>query len=163
MATTTPDNLRSPNPTDPYNPIADWAISMSDVQAALNRRANLYVGTSAQRVAFTTAGEGVHWQDTNGSKTRWIRKGSAWVADRISGTTTITTTSSPGGTVKVTFPAGSFANPPMVMATKQSGGGAKYVPYVVDVTATGFTAGVYAGDGTNGSQTISFGWIAFSV
>lgn len=82
MATTSPDNLRTPNPTDPYNLIADWAISMSDVQAALTRRANLYVGTSSQRTAFTTAAEGVHWQDTNGDRKEFVRQAGAWVDTR---------------------------------------------------------------------------------
>lgn len=79
MATTSPDNLFSPNPTDNYNLIADWATSMQSVQTALTRRANMYVGTSAQRNAFTTALEGVHWQDTDGQKREYVRQGSSWV------------------------------------------------------------------------------------
>lgn len=79
MATTTPDNLRYPNPTDPFNLVADWGITVTDVQNALTRRANSYIGTAAQRIAFTTAPEGVHWQDTDGSKGYWARRGGAWV------------------------------------------------------------------------------------
>lgn len=80
MATTSPDNLFSPNPSDNYNLIADWATSMQSVQAALVQRANMYVGTSTQRTAFTSAPEGVHWQDTNGTKQEWVRQSNAWVA-----------------------------------------------------------------------------------
>lgn len=79
MATTSPDNIRYPNPSDPYNLVADWGVSMTDVQTALNRRANSYTGTAAQRTAFTTAPEGVHWQDTDGSKGYWARRAGAWV------------------------------------------------------------------------------------
>ena len=79
MATTSPDNVRSPNPTDPYNLVADLAILASDVQTALTRRANMYVGTSTQRTAFTTAPEGVHWQDTNGTRLEYVRQSGAWV------------------------------------------------------------------------------------
>lgn len=78
MATTAPDNLFNPNPSDNYNLIADWATSMQSVQAALVKRGNMYVGTSAQRTAFSTAPEGVHWQDTNGSKLEYVRKSGTW-------------------------------------------------------------------------------------
>ena len=79
MATTSPDNVRTPNPTDPYKLVADLTILASDVQAALVRRANSYVGTSAQRTAFTTAPEGTGWQDTNGTKLAYVRKSGVWV------------------------------------------------------------------------------------
>lgn len=80
MATTSPDTLWSPDPTGNYNLVADWATSMQSVQAALVKRANLYVGTSAQRTAFTTAPEGVHWQDTDGTKGYWAKRGTTWVS-----------------------------------------------------------------------------------
>lgn len=79
MATTSPDNIRTPNPSDPFNLVADWAITASDTQAALVKRANLYIGTSAQRTAFTTAPEGTHWQDTNGTRGEYVRQSGAWV------------------------------------------------------------------------------------
>lgn len=87
MATTSPDNLFSPNPSDNYNLIADWATSMQSVQSALVKRANMYVGTSAQRTAFTTAPEGVHWQDTNGTKLEYVMQSSTWVVVSQTSTT----------------------------------------------------------------------------
>lgn len=78
MATTSPDGIRSPNPGDPYNLVADWAITAADVQATFNKRGNMYLGTSAQRTAFTTAPEGTHWQDTNGTKGEYVRKSGVW-------------------------------------------------------------------------------------
>lgn len=78
MATTSPDNLWSPDPTGNYNLVADLATMQTSAQTALVKRANMYVGTAAQRTAFTTAAEGVHWQDTTGDKLEYVRQGGAW-------------------------------------------------------------------------------------
>lgn len=90
MATTSPDNLRTPNPGDPYNLVADLATFANDVQVALNKKtSNLLVGTTAQRVAATsTATDGILWQDTDGIKMVWRKDGAAWVpaVTRWSGT-----------------------------------------------------------------------------
>lgn len=91
MAVTTPDNLRTPNPGDPYNLVADLANLAQDVQDALNtKQSNLLKGTSAQRVSFTsTATNGMLWQDTDGIKMIWRKDGAVWVPAvwRWSGTT----------------------------------------------------------------------------
>lgn len=91
MATTSPDNLRTPNPGDPYNLVADLATLASDTQTALNKKvSNLLTGTAAQRVAATgTATAGMLWQDTDGIKMIWRKDGSVWVPAvwRWSGTT----------------------------------------------------------------------------
>ena len=81
MATTSPDNLRTPNPGDPYNLVADLATLASDTQVALNKKvSNLLTGTAAQRVAATgTATAGMLWQDTDGTKMIWRKDGAAWV------------------------------------------------------------------------------------
>ena len=81
MATTSPDNLRTPNPGDPYNLVADLATLASDTQVALNKKvSNLLTGTAAQRVAATgTATAGMLWQDTDGIKMIWRKDGAAWV------------------------------------------------------------------------------------
>lgn len=90
MATTSPDNIRTPNPTDNFNLVADWATTASDVQDALTRRANAYKGTASQRGSLTsTAADGTLWQDTDGVKMIWRKDGSVWVPAvwRWSGTT----------------------------------------------------------------------------
>lgn len=90
MAVTSPDNLRTPNPGDPYNLVADLAILAQDTQDALTRRANVFNGTVSQRTAFTsTATNGMLWQDTDGIKMIWRKDGAAWVPAvwRWSGTT----------------------------------------------------------------------------
>lgn len=66
---------------------------------------------------------------------------------------TSVTTIGAGGTKSVSFPAGMFTVPPLVQATKQSAGSAKYVPYVTDITTSGCTVGLYSGDGTGATTT----------
>lgn len=91
MATTSPDNLRTPNPGDPYNLVPDLATLAQDVQNALNnKQSNVFKGTAAQRVAFlSTAAVGMLWQDTDGIGMLWKKVGVAWVPAvwRWSGTT----------------------------------------------------------------------------
>lgn len=91
MATTSPDNLRTPNPGDPYNLVADLATLANDVQSALNLRANTYKGTASARTAFLgTATAGTLWQDTDSFKMLWKKDVAAWVPAvwRWVGTTT---------------------------------------------------------------------------
>lgn len=75
---TTPDNIPSPDLTDQYALTQDMAALADGTQRALTRRANLYTGTANQRIAFSTATEGVHWQDTDGSKLEYVRKSGKW-------------------------------------------------------------------------------------
>lgn len=92
MATTSPDNLRTPDPGDPYNLVPDLATLAGDVQAALLLRDNnTGSGTASQRTAFTsTAPDGFLWQDTDGIKMIWRKDGAVWVPAvwRWSGTNT---------------------------------------------------------------------------
>lgn len=78
MATTTPDNLRTPDPGDPYNLVPDLQTLANDVQTALLKRP-LSSGTSTERTAFTsTATAGWLWQDTDGAKLLWRKDGASW-------------------------------------------------------------------------------------
>lgn len=80
MATTTPDNLRTPDPGDPYNLVPDLQTLAQDVQDALIQRGNFFRGTAADRVAFLpTAIPGMVWQDTDGIGMLWKRGASEWV------------------------------------------------------------------------------------
>lgn len=152
MATTSPDNLFSPNPSDNYNLIADWATSMQSVQAALAKRGNLYIGTAAQRTAFSTAPEGTHWQDTDGPKYEYVRSGGAWRgAEPLSGMITATPPTSGGNvTVPVTFPAGFFASAPNVIVSAGDGGGVTVNLNIsaVTISASGFTVNLTRSNGT---------------
>lgn len=78
--TTTPDNIPSPDLTDQYALTQDMAALADGTQLALNRRANMYIGTANQRAAFTSAPEGTHWQDTDGTKLEYVRRSNQWVA-----------------------------------------------------------------------------------
>lgn len=160
MATTSPDTLRSPNPSDPYNLVADWAISMSDVQAALVRRANMYVGTAAQRIAASSVPEGVHWQDTDSTRREYVRRGSAWrgVAP-LSGVETLTPPAGGGQvTSNISFPAGYFEAAPRVVATAQTGAGVTVTLNisVASITATGAVLNLNRSNNT--ATTIT--WVA---
>lgn len=80
MATTSPDNLRTPDPGDSYNLVADLATLAGDVQTALNLRdQNVLKGTAAQRaIAESTAAEGMLWVDTDGIKMIWRKGVTVW-------------------------------------------------------------------------------------
>lgn len=78
MATTSPDNIRTPDPGDPFNLVPDLATLANDTQDALTLRANSYVGTSGQRAANTSLPPGSEWQDTDGSRRRYVLFDGAW-------------------------------------------------------------------------------------
>lgn len=123
MATTSPDNLWSPDPTGNYNLVADLATMQTSAQTALVKRANMYVGTSTQRTAFTTAPEGVHWQDTNGSKLEYVRKSGAWVEavpKQLIAVGGISVAQNTTGRTAISFPVGLFSTPPTVLLTLRS-------------------------------------------
>lgn len=78
MATTSPDNLRTPDPSSPYNLVPDLQTLANDVQTALNLR-TFRTGTAAQRTAFvSTATLGFLWQDTDSLRLLWKKGASAW-------------------------------------------------------------------------------------
>ena len=68
-----------------------------------------------------------------------------------------------GGTVGVTFPAGRFTAPPVVLVSRSTATLAKYIPYVVSVTSSGCVLGLYAGDGTTGSASSTLSWVAIQT
>lgn len=90
MASTTPDNILSPDAGDQYALVQDLGILADSVQDALTLRANAYQGTASERAAFTIATDGMLWQDTDGIKMIWRRDTGAWVPAvwQWSGTTT---------------------------------------------------------------------------
>lgn len=165
MPTTTPDTLRSPNPSDPYNLVADLAIMQSDNQAALNRRANTYIGTSSQRTAFTSAANGTHWQDTNGNQWEWVRLGGAWVVSgpRVATGTGVTISAPGGGTTtsqSILFPSGLFTATPAVTIQNYSPLSTHFSVALrpSSVTTSGFALNVY--NTSSSTITVTLGWIA---
>lgn len=87
----TPNGIRSPNDSDGYALVQDLGLLASTADAAITKRGNMYLGTAAQRTAFTTAVEGQHWQDTNGTKGEYVRQAGAWVLWLEPVTTQLTT------------------------------------------------------------------------
>lgn len=84
MATTSPDDIYSPDNTKAYALTADLGAMAGSVQAALWKRTWYYMGTDAQRLALTAPDlrNGIIWEDiTNGNI--WQRKGSTWVEKDI--------------------------------------------------------------------------------
>jgi hypothetical protein len=78
------------------------------------------------------------------------------------GLVNMTTNASPGVTAAVTFPVGQFTAAPKVVASRASSGVAKGVIYAYGATVSGFTVGVYNGDGTANAAglTVPAHWIA---
>lgn len=60
---------------------------------------------------------------------------------------TVSVDGAAGGTRAVSFPAGFFDVPPLITLTKGSATGAKLIPYYTNVTTSGCTVGLFAGDG----------------
>lgn len=79
MAIQTEDGITTPSGNDEQKLVQDLAAMATTIQEALNKRANTYRGTSAQRSQFTSqAEEGQLWKDTNGSKILWAKQGTGW-------------------------------------------------------------------------------------
>ena len=160
MALTTPDAIRSPNDGDQYALVQDLGVLADSTQVAVTRRANMYVGTSAQRVAFTTAADGTHWQDTNGSRYEWVRVGGFWRgAEPLGGLATLTPPSAGGNvTSNVSFPSGYFASTPIVVVGAGDGAG-ETVNLNISALVISNTGFVISLTRTNGTAT-RVNWIA---
>lgn len=160
MATTSPDNIWTPNSDDQYALVQDLGATATSIQSALVRRANLYRGTSTQRQAFTTAPEGTQWQDTNGGSLLWVRRGTSWVLSSpviASGTVTANIRDTTLVNVNVTFRS-RFTQPPRVIITPLSPAGAtttlNYRAF--GITTTGCTIQV----GRNPAASVELQWVA---
>lgn len=83
MALTSPDNIFSPDRSKAYALTNDLSQLTGTVQSALTRRANQYIGTSAEREASSNMPNGVHWQDTDGKQFKYTWLGGEWKPNRI--------------------------------------------------------------------------------
>lgn len=78
MPATEPDGIVHPG-DGLYNYSADMAATASSVQTALNRRANAWRGTGAERAAFLNeAPEGALWTDNDGNKVLHMKRNGKW-------------------------------------------------------------------------------------
>lgn len=81
MATTTPDNLWSPDLTTGFVPTTDLKRMQDTVQDALNARpSNYQIGTNAQRLALSGSArfEGLRFYTTD-TDTDWMYNGTTWI------------------------------------------------------------------------------------
>lgn len=77
---TTAKGIWTPDNTDDYDLVVDWAANANSVDAAISTYGNALKGTAAQRTAFTTtATNGMLWQDTDGIRMIWRKDGAVWV------------------------------------------------------------------------------------
>ena len=88
MASTSPDNIFSPDKGQQWNLTSDWQQTAESVQAALNKVRNeitpgarAFSGSSADRMDFLPlAQEGDSWQDTEGGWVRYVKRNGSWEA-----------------------------------------------------------------------------------
>ncbi|WP_101621150.1 hypothetical protein [Brevibacterium antiquum] len=81
---------------------------------------------------------------------------------QATGSTTIGVSAAAGNTanVTVTLPWGAFTTPPRIFLTKQGDTLAKYNPYAKSITTTSFTLGLYSGDSSSTTNSVSVAWHA---
>lgn len=162
MATTSPDNIRTPDPSDPYNLVPDLAQMAGDVQTALIQRANSYKGTSAQRTSFTAAAEnGAIWQDTDAPYRIWRKQGGSGGAWRgvapLAGTESISGGANTNRTLVVPLPAGYFSSTPSITLSAQTGVPQNLIALsFTSPSASSFTIVLRYGTAT----TIPVSWVA---
>lgn len=118
MALTTPDSIRTPNDSDQYALVQDMGAMADSVQNALVKRANAYVGSPAQRAAFS-APEGTVWTDSDGSSRMFIRQDGAWRANFYAGRVGPLPMVAANGvtTANVNFSAANFAADPIIVVS----------------------------------------------
>lgn len=81
--------------------------------------------------------------------------------DRLTGTVTVALSAASQGSVALTFPAGSFASTPKVVATVNAATFG-YFAVVTAKSATGCTIGVSQRDGTAATGSVVVDWVAFA-
>lgn len=118
MATTTPDNIWSPDAGDDYALTTDLAAMADTVQDAITDNRVGRIGTNAERLALAGGDlfEGLTFRTTD-TKLDWVYTSGDWTRRMApfamaAGIATIGTSET-----TVTFPAGVFTQPPVVQLT----------------------------------------------
>lgn len=164
MATTQPDNIWSPDGSDPYELSLTLSTMADSIQDALTEKANYGVGTSAEmNAALDRFPNGAVWFNTT-DNTEYRKDSGTWASPPKwqAGQATITVaTGGTAGTTTVNFAPGRFSSPPSVVATLASGAGsdATSVVRVTNVTASSFLLVLSASSA--GAKTLN--WIASSL
>lgn len=161
MATTSPDAIYSPDAGQQYALTQDLAAMADSVQDALTARSRYRSGTSAERAAWTSPGEGALFYSSNLDQIHVYQSGAwvlVWPEQRARGL--FTGVSSPTGTVTVNHGLG--VTPSYVSATNTNYGTIPGVREVVFNTAnsTQIQFVVYNGGATLGNNAVGFYWEA---
>lgn len=161
MSVTSPDSIFHPDGSEPFTPIQSMGAMAASMQTALNRRGFLYGGTVAQRLAFTTAPDGVRWQDTDGSRGEYMARSGVWRGvTPLTGTVSLSPPSG-GGTVtqQVTFPTGYFQTTPTVIVSAGDGAGPTVTVNIsaISITSSGFVVNL----SRSNSTTTRINWVAY--
>ena len=149
-----PSQLLSQAAVQYIHPKITPAINV-DARAALPEPGSQLWGT---RCLIRSTGEeviAVGHGDTGPARWETIRPAKA------AGRVTITMSNAANATATITFPPGRFESAPDIFITKQTPGLAKSIPYVQSVTATGATIGVFNGDSSPQTGSVTVAWRAY--
>lgn len=160
MATTSPDNIWSPDSGDDYALTVDLAAMADTAQDAITANRVARIGTDAERLALSGGAlfEGLTFRTTD-TRYDWVYTGGVWVRRMAPfGFAAGVNTTPATGYRQVSFPSGLFTSPPRVTA---SGGSQSLVgvPRIVNITTSGFELGIWSLGGTQIAGT-GVNWIA---
>lgn len=167
MATTSPDDIWTPDAGDDYALTTDLAAMADTIQDAITANRVGRIGTNAQRLALTGADlfEGLTFRTTD-TRRDWVYTAGAWVQRMTpfamaGGVATVNVSET-----TISFPAGVFTQAPSVLqvtALSPTGGqvatvhiGAGGVP-----TTTNFKCRLFNNSGTSIGGTVS--WLAMQM
>lgn len=167
MATTSPDNIWSPDSGDDFKPTIDLPAMADSIQDAFLANTHHFIGTTTQReAAESSASAGQMWWDTtlsrmfvhNGATWKYMWKENATPHAIAAGTASV----SASGTTTVNFPAGRFSVAPIVQANHVAAGGIVAVTYLApQPTSTQFSVRLYSLSGAQVSGSIY--WMAVQM
>lgn len=172
MATTTPDNLRSPEPGSAFNPVVDFQTLASDVQAALNNRVSkgeideIVPATTSTAGVVTRASQGEASVGTNTAKyitPQTMRNATflpyASAAGAYTGGSRINNEA--GTTVSISFPSSRFTRAPHLLVTSSSA--ARLTFARLSISTSSATVQVDNHSGAAAAAGWGFAWLAIQM
>ena len=165
MATTTPDNIYSPDAGQQYALTQDLLANADSVQAALNtlRAGRRYrTGTAADRTSWSTPGEGALFYNSDSRKIEVYQSGTwlqVWPPTRVSGRFVGATSGTGTATVNHGLPG-----VPSYVGVTDTVAGAVPGSRMIKVSATSSTQiqfVVYYGDAPLAGNPVEFYWEAY--
>lgn len=165
MATTSPDNIWTPDAGDDYALTTDLAATADTIQAAITANRVGRIGTNAQRLALSGANlyEGLTFRTTD-TRRDWVYTNGAWVQRMApfamaGGMATLNVAAT-----TVNFPAGVFTQVPTVLQITPIVPNSSQVATVhlgANPTISGFSARLFNNSGVSIGGTVS--WLAMQM